>query len=86
MKCIDKLQVGQKKKQVYEKELKTPFQRIIERPDISENLKVSLRAKKDSLDIIGLQESLNAALDNLDRLAHHAPGTCLLQAHGKILR
>jgi hypothetical protein len=75
MKCVDKLQVGQKKKRIYEKDLKTPFQRIIERPDIPENFKVSLREKKDSLDIIYLQESLNAALDNLDRLAHHAPGT-----------
>ncbi|MDR1900203.1 MAG: transposase [Treponema sp.] len=74
MKCIDKLQVGQQKKRVYEKELKTPFQRIMERPDISENIKQSLWEKKDALDIIGLQESLNAALDNLDRLAHHAPG------------
>jgi hypothetical protein len=30
MKCIDKFQVGQQKKRVYEKELKTPFQRIID--------------------------------------------------------
>lgn len=74
MKCINKLQVGQKKKRVYEKELKTPFQRVIEQPDIPENLKQSLREKKDALDIIVLQESLNGALDNLDRLAHHAPG------------
>ncbi|GHV82595.1 hypothetical protein AGMMS49991_11530 [Spirochaetia bacterium] len=44
--CIDKLQVGQKKKRVYEKELKTPFQRVIEQPDIPEILKQSLRKKK----------------------------------------
>jgi hypothetical protein len=75
MKCADKIQEGQKKKRVYEKELKTPFQRVMERQDISEDIKRPLREKKDSLDIINLQESLNAALDNLDRLAHHAPGS-----------
>jgi hypothetical protein len=74
MKCVGKLHVGQKKKRVCEKELKTPFRRIMERTDIPEDIKLALREKKDSLDIIALQEALNTALDNLDRLAHHAPG------------
>jgi hypothetical protein len=74
MKCVDKLQAGQKKKRVYEKELKTPFRRIMERTDIPEDIKRALQEKKDSLDIIALQEALDTALDNLDRLAHHAPG------------
>jgi hypothetical protein len=75
MKCVDKLPVGQKKKRVYEKELKTPSPRIIECPDSTEDIKQSLREKQDARDLISLQESLNAALDNLDRLAHHAPGS-----------
>jgi hypothetical protein len=47
----------------------------MEQPDISENIKRSLGEKKDTLDIICLQKSLNAAFDTLDRLAHHAPGS-----------
>jgi hypothetical protein len=74
MKCVGKLQAGQKKKRIYEKELKTPFRRVMERPDIPEDIKRALQEKKDSLNIIALQEALNTALDNLDRLAHHAPG------------
>jgi hypothetical protein len=74
MKCIDKIQAGQKKKRIYEKELKTPFQRIMERPGIPGKIKRALQKKKDSLNIIYLQESLGKALDNLGSFAHHAPG------------
>jgi hypothetical protein len=66
--------LGQKKKRIYEKELKTPFRRVTERTDIPEDITRALQKKKDSLDSIALQEALNTALDNLDRLAHHAPG------------
>jgi hypothetical protein len=62
MKCVGKLQAGQKKKRVYEKELKTLFRRIMERMDIPDDIKQALREKKDSLDIIALREALNTAL------------------------
>jgi hypothetical protein len=74
MKCVDKLQAGQKKKRIYEKELKTPFRRIMERTDIPEDIKRTLQEKKDSPDIIASREALDTALDNPGRLAHHAPG------------
>jgi transposase InsO family protein len=74
LKCIDKKQVGQKTKRIYEKEPKTPFQRVIERGDISAELKQRLVKKKRSMNIVSLQEALDGALDNLQRFIQHAPG------------
>jgi hypothetical protein len=77
LKCIDKRQVGQKKQRIYEKEPKTPFQRILEQPDsdVPPLLKLRLIEHKQSLDIITLQKKLDAALEKLDRLVHRVPGT-----------
>jgi hypothetical protein len=56
-------------KKVYEKELKTPYQRLLEHPLVSDTFKVKARKIKDSLDIVYLQESLEMACDELDRLS-----------------
>jgi hypothetical protein len=75
MKCIDKKQVGQKTRRIYEKEVKTPFQRVIESTDISDELKKKLSEKKASLNIVTLQRKLDASLENLDRFVQHSPGS-----------
>jgi hypothetical protein len=46
MKCIDKKQAGQKTKRIYEKEAKTPCQRILETQNVDEKLKERLREKR----------------------------------------
>jgi hypothetical protein len=74
LKCIDKKQVRQKTKRVYEKTPKTPFQRVMERDDISGEIKKRLTQQKDMLNIVALQEALDGALDNLLRFIQHAPG------------
>jgi hypothetical protein len=74
LKCIDKKQEGQKTRRVYEKIPKTPFQRIMEREDISVELKQYLAEQKASLNIIKLQEDLDKALDNLQKFIQHCPG------------
>jgi transposase InsO family protein len=56
-------------KKVYEKQLKTPFERLLEHPDVSDTLKDKVRLTKDSLDIVYLQEKLDKACDELDYMA-----------------
>jgi transposase InsO family protein len=92
LKCIDKKQVGQKTRRVYEKIPKTPFQRVLEREDILPGFKLRLTQQKESLNIVSLQEALDRALDNLQRLIQHTPGgvdrqdpASPVSAHGKIL-
>jgi hypothetical protein len=76
LKCIDKRQVGHSKRRVYEREPKTPFQRILELPDaeVSFVFKQRLVAQKNSLDVIALQEQLDRALARLDRFVHRGSG------------
>jgi hypothetical protein len=68
-KCIakDKLPNGKIKK-IYEKPLKTPYERLLEHPDISDTFKTRARKIKDSLDIVRLQENLEKACDELERI------------------
>jgi len=56
-------------KKVYEKELKTPYQRLLEHPDVSDILKIRAKKNKDNLDIVYLQENLEMACEELDRLS-----------------
>jgi hypothetical protein len=72
LKCIDKQQIGQKTKRIYEEEPKTPFQRVMERNDISVEFKQPLVKQKASLDIVEMQELLELALDNLHKVLHHS--------------
>ena len=74
LKCIDKIQVGQKTRRIYEKEAKTPYLRVMESPDVDDELKHQLSEKKASLNIIPLRRALDAALENLDCLVQHTPG------------
>jgi transposase InsO family protein len=74
MKCIDKKQVGQKTRRIYEKEAKTPFRRVMESTGVPDALKKKLSEKKARLNIITLQRELDAALENLDRFVQHYPG------------
>jgi transposase InsO family protein len=92
LKCIDKKQVGQKTKRVYEKTPKTPYQRVMEREDISFEIKKRITQRKETLNIVSLQEALEKALDNLQRFIQVAPGGVDLQepalpdsVHGKNL-
>jgi hypothetical protein len=76
LKCIDKLQVGQRTRRVYEKELKPPFLRVLEQPEtaVPRVLEGRLIEQKKSLDIVILQKKLDAALEHLDRFIHPVPG------------
>ena len=74
LKCVNKMQVGQKTHRVYEKEAKTPYRRVLENPDVSDELKRILAEKKASLNVVSLQRELDSALENLDRLVQHSPG------------
>jgi transposase InsO family protein len=56
-------------KKVYEKQLKTPYERLLEHPDVSDTLKDKARLTKGSLDIVYLQEKLEKACDELDHVA-----------------
>ena len=48
-KCIDKVKIGSKYKKVYEKVPKTPYQRVLEHPKISEEVKEKLRKEHATL-------------------------------------
>jgi hypothetical protein len=56
-------------KKVYEKQLKTPYERLLEHPAISDTLKDRARLIKGSLDIVRLQESLEKACEELEYIA-----------------
>jgi hypothetical protein len=57
-----------KRKKFYEKQLKTPYERLLEHPDVSDTLKLKARKSKGSLDIVRLQENLERACDVLHRI------------------
>jgi hypothetical protein len=68
MKLIDKKRVDGKIKRIYEKTARTPFERIIERGDVLQKVKRKLIKTKAGLNIVGLQDSLDRAIDNLMRI------------------
>ena len=74
LKCIDKKQLSNRTRRIYEKVPKTPFHRAMERDDISAELKQRLIQQKSSMNIVELQDDLDRALDNLQRFIQHAPG------------
>ena len=66
-KCIDKKTLSNGKvKRIYEKQLKTPYERVLEHPDISDENKTNVKRIKGELDIVFLQENLEKACDELD--------------------
>jgi hypothetical protein len=58
-----------KVKKIYERRLKTPFQRVLEHPAVSDDYKANVAAVKETLGLIALQENLERACEELDRVA-----------------
>jgi hypothetical protein len=58
-----------KVKKIYEKELKTPFQRLLEYPDVSDDNKTKAKKTKAGLDIVDLRDKLDRACMKLDKVA-----------------
>ena len=69
-KCIDKKTLPNGKvKRVYEKQLKTPYERVLEHPAVSDENKTNVKKIKGKLDIVALQENLEKACDELEYIA-----------------
>ena len=64
----EKLPSGRYKK-IYEKEAKTPYQRLIESPDVSEECKEELRRRKELLNPVELKRAMDEARDRLLKLS-----------------
>jgi hypothetical protein len=65
MKLIDKTRVGSAVRKVYEKEPKSPYQRLIESPDISDPVKVALACRYRSYNPVLLQQQVHQAINEL---------------------
>jgi hypothetical protein len=69
-KTIDKKTLPNGKvKKIYEKQLKTPYERVLEHPEVSDENKKRLKKIKASLDIVNLQENLEKACEELFYIA-----------------
>jgi hypothetical protein len=69
-KTIDKITLPNGKvKKVFEKQLKTPYERVLEHPDVSDENKKRVKKIKASLDIVILHESLEKACEELFYIA-----------------
>ncbi len=69
-KCIEKVRIGSKYKKVYEKVPKTPYQRVLEHPKISEEVKEKLRKEHATLNpavLLKEIERLRAVLYDVQR-------------------
>jgi len=64
----EKLPSGRYKK-IYEKEAKTPYQRILESPDVSEECKQELRRRAALLNPVQLKRAMDEARDRLLKLS-----------------
>jgi hypothetical protein len=70
-KCIDKKTLPNgKAKRIYEKRLKTPYERVIEHPDVFDENKAKVKKIKGKLDIVALQRGLEKACDELEYIAN----------------
>jgi hypothetical protein len=56
-----------KHRKIYEKQVKTPFERLMESPDVSEESKAELRRRKAEQNPVELNRELNDAIDRLLR-------------------
>lgn len=84
-KCIDKITLPNGKvKRVYEKPLKTPYQRVLEHPNTSDEDKAKVKETKVKLNIVTLQEKLEKACEELDNVVtkNYAASTGRKQHHG----
>jgi len=64
----EKLPSGRYKK-IYEKDPKTPYQRLLESPDISDECKAELRQRASQLNPVILKRSMDEARDRLLKLS-----------------
>ena len=64
----EKLSSGRYKK-IYEKDPKTPYQRLLESPDISDECKAELRQRAIQLNPVSLKRSMDKARDRLLKLS-----------------
>ena len=56
-------------KKIFEKQLKTPYERVLEHSDVSDQDKLRLKKIKETLDIVILQENLEKACEELYYIA-----------------
>ena len=64
----DKLPSGRYKK-IYEKEPKTPYQRLLESVDVSDTCKTELRMRAEKLNPVALKRDLDKARERLLKLS-----------------
>ena len=70
-KTIDKKTLPNGKvKKIFEKQLKTPYERVLEHPDVSDKDKLRVKKIKKTLDIVTLQENLEKACEELYNIAN----------------
>ncbi|MCL2833797.1 MAG: transposase [Treponema sp.] len=70
-KTIDKkILPNGKVKKIFEKQLKTPYERVLEHPDVSEKDKLRVKKIKKTLDIVTLQDNLEKACEELYNIAN----------------
>jgi hypothetical protein len=65
MKLIDKVRVGSRMRKVYEKIPKSPYQRLLESPDLSDEVKAELRQRFSRYNPVLLQKQVHRAVDAL---------------------
>lgn len=63
----DKVRVGAKWKRTFEKKSKTPYQRVLERSDISNEIKDALRAEHEALNPLELKRKLDTLKAELSK-------------------
>jgi hypothetical protein len=69
-KTIDKKTLPNGKvKRIFEERLKTPYERVLEHPDVSYENKKRVMKNKEALNIVALQENLEKACDELEYIA-----------------
>ena len=69
-KTIDKKNLPNGKvKKIFEKRLKTPYERVLEHPDVSDEDKLRAKKIKETLDIVTLQDNLEKACEELYYIA-----------------
>lgn len=65
---ISKERVNSKWKRTFEKKSKTPYERLMEREDVSEEVKKRVRAEHESLNPLALKEELDMLKEKLGRM------------------
>jgi hypothetical protein len=65
MKLIEKIKVGSRVRKVYEKIPKSPYQRLLESPDISDEVKAELKQRFSRYNPVLLQKQVHQAVDAL---------------------